>query len=210
MKDRPLRSLGTRQGVASMSEDGPPSARSTYGRVVLKISGEGFVRPANAASPWTRWSHIAGRPTRRRSTGVQIAIVIGGGNILRGAQFTCRQLEHPRGHGPLHGHAGHGDQRPGPAGRAGVAGLRHAADDGDPHGRRGRAVHPPPGPPAPGKGADRDPGRRHRQPVRHDRHGRRPAGAGTRGRHPAEGHPRRRRLQRRPREESRTPCSTAS
>src|SRR3989339_527577 len=49
-----------------MSSQGPPSAGSPYRRVVLKISGEGFVHP-----------------------GVQLAVVLGGGNILRGAQFTA-------------------------------------------------------------------------------------------------------------------------
>ena len=148
-----------------------------YRRVVLKISGEGFAHPGERGIGMDAVMHIARQTVQAAQHGVQIAIVIGGGNILRGAQFTAGNSCDPRGHGPLHGHAGHGDQRPGPARRPGIAGLRHAADDRHPHGRRGRAVHPPPRPPAPGKGPDRHPGRRHRQPLRHHRHGRGPAGA---------------------------------
>ncbi len=45
--------------------------------------------PASAASAWTKWSHIAQQICKAAQSGVQIAIVIGGGNILRGAQFTA-------------------------------------------------------------------------------------------------------------------------
>ena len=83
--------------------------------------------PASVASAWKRSSHIAQQTVQAAQRGVQIAIVIGGGNILRGAQFTAGQFAHSGSDGPLHGHAGHGDQRPGPARRAGIAGLRNAA-----------------------------------------------------------------------------------
>ena len=56
-----------------------------------------------------------------------------------------------------------------------------------------RRCHAPPG-----EGPHRHPGRRHRQPVRHHRHRRRPAGPRAGGRHPAQGDQGGRRLQRGP------------
>ena len=46
-------------------------------------------RPASAASACRRSSTSPRRSSGPRSSGVEIAIVIGGGNILRGAQFTA-------------------------------------------------------------------------------------------------------------------------
>ena len=56
--------------------------------------------PASAASAWTKWCTSPGRRAQAAQRGVQIAIVIGGGNILRGAQFTAR----PRGIQEATGH----------------------------------------------------------------------------------------------------------
>ena len=61
-----------------------------YQRIILKLSGESFA-PAGRA----RHQHAGGgghrrrRPIGPRNSASQIAIVIGGGNILRGAQFTA-------------------------------------------------------------------------------------------------------------------------
>ena len=186
-----------------------PCPRSPYKRILLKLSGESFAAPASAASACRRSStsrpKCSGRAARRRDR-----------HRHRRRQHSSRrtvhrgQLERPRSHGPLHGHAGHGDQRPRAARRAGIARLPDAADDGDPHGRRCRAVHSPPRAAAFGEGTDRDPRRRHRRAVRHDRHRRRPEGDGARSRHSHEGDPRRRRLQRRSRERSRCDACSAS
>ena len=97
-----------------------------------------------------------------------------------------RQLEHSRSHGPLYGHAGHGDQWACPTGRTRIARLPDSAADGHSHGRRRRAVYPPPGKAASRKRPDRHPRRGNRQPVRHHRHGRGSAGTGDRGRHSAQ------------------------
>ncbi len=60
-----------------------------YRRVVLKISGEGFVHPGERGIAMDAVLHIARQTYDAAQHGVQIAIVIGGGNILRGAQFTA-------------------------------------------------------------------------------------------------------------------------
>jgi uridylate kinase len=59
-----------------------------YKRVVLKISGEGFCDLGQRGIVMDAVLHIARQTYRASQHGTQIAIVLGGGNILRGAQFT--------------------------------------------------------------------------------------------------------------------------
>lgn len=59
-----------------------------YRRVVLKISGEGFVHPGERGIAMDAVLHIARQTYSAAQHGVQIAVVMGGGNILRGAQFS--------------------------------------------------------------------------------------------------------------------------
>jgi uridylate kinase len=60
-----------------------------YERVVLKLSGESFAPRGERGISMPEVIHIARQVYRAAQQGVQIAIVIGGGNILRGAQFTA-------------------------------------------------------------------------------------------------------------------------
>ena len=71
-----------------MAEQMQPTLVPRYRRVVLKISGEGFVHPGERGIAMDAVLHIAQQTFRAAKHGVQIAIVMGGGNILRGAQFT--------------------------------------------------------------------------------------------------------------------------
>lgn len=64
-------------------------SRRAYQRVVLKISGESFAQRGERGISMTEVSLIAAQTMQAANRGVQIAIVIGGGNILRGAQFTA-------------------------------------------------------------------------------------------------------------------------
>jgi uridylate kinase len=66
--------------------DGSPPA---FRRVVLKLSGESFCHAGERGISMDAVLHIARQTWRAAQRGVQIAIVIGGGNILRGAQFTA-------------------------------------------------------------------------------------------------------------------------
>src|SRR4029079_12915792 len=60
-----------------------------YRRVVLKLSGESFAHAGERGISMDEGGLIA-RPTiQATKTGAAIVIVIGGGNILRGAQFTA-------------------------------------------------------------------------------------------------------------------------
>jgi uridylate kinase len=60
-----------------------------YRRVVLKITGEGFVHPGERGIATDAVLHLAEQTYRAAKHGVQLAIVVGGGNILRGAHFTA-------------------------------------------------------------------------------------------------------------------------
>jgi uridylate kinase len=59
-----------------------------YKRVVLKLSGESFTHAGERGISMDAVVHVAEQTAKAAETGVQIAIVIGGGNILRGAQFA--------------------------------------------------------------------------------------------------------------------------
>src|SRR5262249_34076070 len=59
-----------------------------YQRVVLKLSGEGFGHSGKSGISIDETINIARQAQRIVQRGVQLAIVVGGGNILRGAQFS--------------------------------------------------------------------------------------------------------------------------
>jgi uridylate kinase len=58
-----------------------------YSRVVLKLSGDCFCHAGERGISMEEVLHIARQTHGASRRGVQIAIVIGGGNILRGGQF---------------------------------------------------------------------------------------------------------------------------
>lgn len=67
---------------------GEPVFGNPYRRVVLKLSGESFAHAGERGISMDEVGLIAEQTVRAAQQGVQIAIVIGGGNILRGAQFS--------------------------------------------------------------------------------------------------------------------------
>lgn len=67
----------------SAQDAGPPR----YRRVVLKLSGESFSHGGERGIGMDEVMHIARQIQQAAATGCQIALVIGGGNILRGSQF---------------------------------------------------------------------------------------------------------------------------
>jgi uridylate kinase len=73
----------------------PASSSPKYKRVVLKLSGESFSRAGERGISLEDVLHIARQIQKARALGCQIAVVIGGGNILRGSQYkgdnTCIQ-----------------------------------------------------------------------------------------------------------------------
>lgn len=63
--------------------------RPKYRRVILKLSGEGFGRSGKSGINLDETLNIARQAQRVLQRGVQLAIVVGAGNILRGAQFSA-------------------------------------------------------------------------------------------------------------------------
>ena len=64
--------------------------RPRYRRVILKLSGESFCQADERGISMDEVVHIARQIQQAKELGCRIAVVIGGGNILRGAQFKER------------------------------------------------------------------------------------------------------------------------
>jgi uridylate kinase len=76
--------------MAAMDEHPPTDAlEPRYKRVVLKLSGEGFGRSGKSGISIEETLNVARQVQRIRQRGVELAIVVGAGNILRGAQFSA-------------------------------------------------------------------------------------------------------------------------
>ena len=71
-----------------------------YRRVVLKLSGESLSAAGERGISGEELEEIASQIKQARQSGCQIALVIGGGNILRGAQFSGAnsQVQHATAH----------------------------------------------------------------------------------------------------------------
>lgn len=65
------------------------SLKPKYKRVILKLSGEGFGHSGKSGISIDETLNIAEQAKRVHQRGVQLAIVVGGGNILRGTQFSA-------------------------------------------------------------------------------------------------------------------------
>ena len=64
--------------------------KALYKRVLLKLSGESFISPGERGITMNEVVHISEQVKDANEMGCQIAIVIGGGNILRGSQFKAQ------------------------------------------------------------------------------------------------------------------------
>ena len=66
----------------------PPKSSAAYSRVLLKISGEGFCHEGSFGIEAPELENIARQCVEVSQMGVQLAIVVGGGNFIRGATFA--------------------------------------------------------------------------------------------------------------------------
>ena len=80
----------------SADTDDPPAtqpaardARPYYQRVLLKISGEAFCKPGHFGIDGDELAVIAGEIAAAAKHGAQLAVVVGGGNIIRGANLAA-------------------------------------------------------------------------------------------------------------------------
>ena len=71
-----------------MEPPGLADHQPVFSRVMLKLSGESFCRPGQGGLSLEEISRIARQAARVAARNVQLAIVVGGGNILRGAQLS--------------------------------------------------------------------------------------------------------------------------
>jgi len=74
----------------------PPaqSNRPRYKRVLLKLSGESFCQPGGHGIDSAELRVIAAEVAAARQAGAQVAVVVGGGNLIRGAQLALDGLVH--------------------------------------------------------------------------------------------------------------------
>src|SRR5438552_937381 len=80
--------MATMTTKAKVKANGKP--RKKIERAVLKISGEGFGNPGGFGIDGDALKRIAEEIISVAKLGVQVAVVVGGGNFLRGATTASR------------------------------------------------------------------------------------------------------------------------
>jgi uridylate kinase len=88
--DKRQRGRGMTEGVATITA---PVARPAYKRILLKISGEALMGPLQYGLHPPTVERIAKEVAGLHRLGVEICMVIGGGNIFRGLQGTAQGME---------------------------------------------------------------------------------------------------------------------
>ncbi len=73
------------------------SAAPRYGRILLKISGEALLGERQYGVDPAFCAFIAGQIAAARTAGVQVGIVVGGGNIFRGLAAAARGMDRATG-----------------------------------------------------------------------------------------------------------------
>jgi uridylate kinase len=72
-------------------------AEPVYRRVVIKLSGEYLAGVESAGIDQATVDRIAGELIAARQLGTQIAVVVGGGNLVRGVEVSTRGVSRPTG-----------------------------------------------------------------------------------------------------------------
>jgi uridylate kinase len=75
-------------GKPAAATSNPSAGPVAYSRVLLKISGEGFCREGSFGIEAPELENIARQCVEVAQSGAQLAIVVGGGNFIRGATFA--------------------------------------------------------------------------------------------------------------------------
>jgi uridylate kinase len=66
----------------------PDKSLTPYHRVLLKLSGEAFCAPGSSGIEPNELALIAAEVKEAHQSGAQVAVVVGGGNFVRGAKFA--------------------------------------------------------------------------------------------------------------------------
>jgi uridylate kinase len=79
------------------SPDEPSPETPLYPRVLLKISGEALMGDRSFGLDPTTMARIAGEVKRVHELGIEVCLVIGGGNIFRGLSAAARGMDRAQG-----------------------------------------------------------------------------------------------------------------
>ncbi len=82
---------GSEAAVSSGNCSGK-TGQAKYQRVLLKISGEGFCVPGGFGIDIDKVRYIAGEIKSASKLGTQLAVVVGGGNFIRGAEMSTEGI----------------------------------------------------------------------------------------------------------------------
>jgi len=75
--------------VANVTKSAPPK----YHRVLLKLSGAALKGPRDFGLDWATVERIAGEIAEAAAKGVEVAVVVGGGNIWRGREAAAQGMD---------------------------------------------------------------------------------------------------------------------
>jgi uridylate kinase len=76
-----------------VAEEAPPA----FGRILLKLSGEALMGDLEYGADPTRIAAIAEQVRRQQERGVEVAVVVGGGNIYRGLAGAAEGMDRATG-----------------------------------------------------------------------------------------------------------------
>ena len=79
----------TTTSTSAATSDDSGQRRPKYRRALLKISGEAFCKPGEFGIDGEELGVIAGEIAAAAQLGTQLAVVVGGGNMIRGATFAA-------------------------------------------------------------------------------------------------------------------------
>ena len=174
------------------------SPKPLFNRVVVKLSGEALMGPDTHGLHAPTVERMAGDLKAAAELGVQVAVVVGGGNFFRGLQGADKGIERAR--ADFDRHAGDGDECAGDGGRAREDRPARARPLRGRHAVAMPALLAPGGARSSRQTSGDHPCRRHRQSLLHHRYRRGAARGGTVVRRGDEGDPSRRHLLGRPEE----------
>jgi uridylate kinase len=80
----------------TLNDDRESTSGPRYSRILLKLSGEAFAGNASFGIDAGTVQFIAGQICDAVQSGVEVAVVVGGGNIVRGAAFEERGMDRGR------------------------------------------------------------------------------------------------------------------
>jgi uridylate kinase len=87
---------GAASSPATAADAAPGEGGAAYGRVLLKLSGEAFAGGGEMGVEPRTVQAIARQIAEVVRSGVQVAVVVGGGNYFRGTELTEQGMDRPR------------------------------------------------------------------------------------------------------------------